>query len=265
MNASSITLRTQVEVLAAKTRPPSSLGAGMLRISCVFRVNQSLAASPASRRQRHARPRRPLRRALDAPRRRRPLGPSRGPRALPPRLPGRNRRRTDPAAALCPPLFSFRQKSSFRVLGLQQVAIGGPDKRALGDLWVDVFGLRRKGSFRSEKENVDEDILELGRGPLAVEVDIMQPLDPDRAPKVHVPPLNHIGLWIDDLPAAVDALAAKGVRFTPGGIRKGAAGFDVAFIHPKGNDAAPRSGQGVLIELVQAPAHVIKAFDAIDE
>jgi len=50
------------------------------------------------------------------------------------------------------------------------------------------------------------------------------------------------------------------VRFTPGGIRKGAAGFDVCFIHPKGNEQFPRGGEGVLIELVQAPPEVISAF-----
>lgn len=149
------------------------------------------------------------------------------------------------------------------MLGLQQVAIGGPNKQALSKLWVDVFGLTKKGSFQSEKENVDEDILQCGRGPFAVEVDIMQPINPDKSPKVHVPPLNHIGLWIDDLPKAVEELQAKGVRFTPGGIRKGAAGFNVAFIHPKGNEATPLSGEGVLIELVQAPDNVIKAFDEL--
>ncbi|KAE8894421.1 hypothetical protein PF005_g14586 [Phytophthora fragariae] len=155
--------------------------------------------------------------------------------------------------------------STFRVLGLQQVAVGGPSKSALSRLWVDTFGLAKKGSFRSERENVDEDILQCGRGPFAVEVDIMQPIDAAKAPKVHVPPLNHIGLWVDDLPACVDELAQKGVRFTPGGIRKGAAGFNVAFIHPKGNEAAPLSGEGVLIELVQAPDNIIKAFDAVKE
>lgn len=162
-------------------------------------------------------------------------------------------------------LLKHPQKSSFRVLGLQQIAIGGVDKQALSHLWVDIFGLAKKGDFRSERENVDEDILQCGRGPFAVEVDIMQPIDATKSPKVHVPPLNHIGLWIDDLPAAVAELTAKGMRFTPGGIRKGAAGFDVVFIHPKGNDATPLSGEGVLIELVQAPQSVIQAFDALKE
>ena len=40
----------------------------------------------------------------------------------------------------------------------------------------------------------------------------------------------------------------------------GAAGHDVCFIHPKGNDEFPLSGRGVLIELVQAPPEVIEAF-----
>ena len=52
------------------------------------------------------------------------------------------------------------------------------------------------------------------------------------------------------------------MRFAPGGIRRGAAGHDVCFIHPRGNEQLPLSGEGVLIELVQAPAEVIAAFEA---
>ncbi|MFO7564507.1 MAG: VOC family protein [Enhygromyxa sp.] len=141
----------------------------------------------------------------------------------------------------------------FRILGLQQVAIGGTDKSALRSLWVDLLGVPAHSSYRSEAENVDEDILELG----AVELDLMQPIDPSKRPKVHEPALNHIGLWVDDLPAAVEWLTAQGVRFTPGGIRKGAAGHEVCFIHPKGNDDFPRGGEGVLIELVQAPRQML--------
>jgi lactoylglutathione lyase len=148
----------------------------------------------------------------------------------------------------------------FRVLGIQQIAVGGLDKGRLRKLWIDTLGLTRTGEFRSERENVDEDIAVAGSGPLKVEVDLMQPLDPAKSPKVHDPALNHVGLWIDDLHAAVAWLEAAGVRFTPGGIRKGAAGFDVCFIHPKGNEAAPIGGEGVLIELVQAPPEVVAAF-----
>ena len=147
----------------------------------------------------------------------------------------------------------------FRILGLQQIAIGGADKERLRALWVDLLGLTVTGSFRSEPENVDEDICALGSGVSAVEVDLMQPIDADKKPAVNQTPLNHVGLWVDDLPAAVAWMSASGVRFAPGGIRRGAAGHDICFIHPKGNDEFPRGGEGVLIELVQAPADVIAA------
>ena len=151
----------------------------------------------------------------------------------------------------------------FKVLGLQQVAIGAPSKERLRALWVDKLGLDVTGTFRSERENVDEDICTLGRGAFKVEVDLMQPIDPDKKPAVHATPLNHIGLWVDDLRRAVAWLSASGVRFAPGGIRRGASGHDVCFMHPKGNDAFPIGGEGVLIELVQAPPEVISAFAAM--
>lgn len=147
----------------------------------------------------------------------------------------------------------------FRVLGVQQLAVGGLDKGPLRRLWVELLGLRPVGRYRSESENVDEDIVELGEGPNRVEVDLMQPLDPTARPRVHEPALNHVGLWVDDLGAAVAWLEARGVRFTPGGIRKGAAGHDVCFIHPKGDERSPVGGAGVLIELVQAPPELIAA------
>ena len=148
----------------------------------------------------------------------------------------------------------------FKVLGLQQIALGALDKQALRALWVDQLGLAVTGSYRSERENVDEDICRLGSGAHAVEVDLMQPLDAQRKPAVHATPLNHVGLWIDDLPAAVAWLTARGLRFAPGGIRPGAAGHDICFIHPRASDEFPLAGEGVLIELVQAPPEVIRAL-----
>jgi lactoylglutathione lyase len=145
----------------------------------------------------------------------------------------------------------------FRVLGVQQIAIGGPSKAALRRLWVELLGVPAAGTYRSEAENVDEDILSIG----GVEIDLMEPIDPAKIPKVHEPRLNHLGLWVDDLRAAVAWLGEQGVRFAPGGIRRGAAGHEVCFIHPKGNEASPLGGEGVLIELVQAPPEMIAALD----
>ena len=153
----------------------------------------------------------------------------------------------------------------FRILGIQQIAVGSLDKRSLRRLWIETLGLTPSGNARSESENVDEDIAVLGSGPFKVEVDLMQPLDPEARPRVHEPALNHVGLWVDDLPAAVDWLRARGVRFTTGGIRKGAAGHDICFIHPKSSPAAPIGGEGVLIELVQAPPEVIEALQGASD
>jgi len=149
----------------------------------------------------------------------------------------------------------------FRVLGVQQIAIGARDKQALRRLWLDTLGLELVAEKTMERENVSEDIAAAGAGPFRVEVDLMQPIDPDKKPAVHEVPLNHVGLGVDDLPKAVEWLTAHGVRFTPGGIRKGAAGYDICFIHPKGNAESPIGGEGVLIELVQAPEDVIQAFE----
>ena len=137
-----------------------------------------------------------------------------------------------------------------KVLGIQQIAVSGLDKNRLRELWVDTLGLELSGNYKSESENVDEDIATLGSGSFKVEVDLMQPLDPGGKPRVQSPPLNHVGLWVDDLPVAVAWLKERGLRFAPGGIRKGASGFDICFIHPKANEEFPLCGEGVLIELV---------------
>lgn len=134
----------------------------------------------------------------------------------------------------------------FKVLGVQQIALGNLDKNVLSAFWSDTLGIPKVGNYQSEKENVNEDILRIGQGETAVEIDLMQPLDPEKSPQVHKVALNHFGLWIDDLPACVQYLEANGVKMTPGGIRRGAAGFDVAFVHPK-------STGGILLELVQHP------------
>ena len=150
----------------------------------------------------------------------------------------------------------------FKILGIQQIAIGGESKVRLRKLWVDLLGFEYKSTFVSERENVDEDICAMGQGVHEIEVDLMQPLDLEKKPAVHQTPLNHIGLWVDDLPKAVEWLSAQGLRFAPGGIRQGAAGHDITFVHPKGNAEFPFCGEGVLIELVQAPPAIIAGLSS---
>lgn len=83
------------------------------------------------------------------------------------------------------------------MLGLQQIAIGSTDRSALNTLWLDILGLNVKARHRIESENVEEDILELGSPPNQVEVDLMTPIDANASPRVHSPPLNHVGVCIE--------------------------------------------------------------------
>ncbi|GMH72071.1 hypothetical protein TrVE_jg7277 [Triparma verrucosa] len=167
------------------------------------------------------------------------------------------------------PSFSLRSFSSsnavkpFRILGVQQIALGSLSLSGLSSLWVDTFEAKEVKRFKSEKENVDEIVTEIGRGLGKVEIDLMMPLDPTKSPKVNTPALNHLGLWVDDLPSAVSYLESKSFKFTPGGIRPGAAGHDICFLHPKPKEG--KGGEGVLIELVQAPKSVIDMYDSAPE
>lgn len=74
----------------------------------------------------------------------------------------------------------------FRILGVQQIALGSTDKQGTATLWQDIFGLQPHSTKRIEKENVEEDILKLGaaKSPFVVEIDLMQPIDPEKSPKV---------------------------------------------------------------------------------
>lgn len=80
------------------------------------------------------------------------------------------------------------KEKPFRILGLQQIAVGSTDQEGLRLLWKDILGLPQVGTFRSASENVDEDILILGDDDNGepVEVDLMTPLDPNKRPKVRV-------------------------------------------------------------------------------
>jgi lactoylglutathione lyase len=133
----------------------------------------------------------------------------------------------------------------FRILGIQQIAVGGPTSSACARCGWTCFGLQVRSTFVSERENVDEDICALGSGPTAVEVDLMQPLDPERKPAVHATPLNHVGLWVDDLPRAVrvDDGARRALRpgRHPQGCRR-----PRHLLHPpaSGNDEFPLGGRG---------------------
>lgn len=87
-----------------------------------------------------------------------------------------------------------------------------------------------------------------GRG--AGRVELLEPTDADSAIgrflTRHGPGLHHICLTVPDLEAALDRGRVAGAEVLAPGIRVGAEGSRVAFIHP-------RSTGGVLLELREEP------------
>lgn len=45
---------------------------------------------------------------------------------------------------------SFSTQRPFRILGLQQIAIGGLSKQELSNFWVDALGVEKTGTYRAE-------------------------------------------------------------------------------------------------------------------
>ncbi len=149
----------------------------------------------------------------------------------------------------------------FRVLGLQQIAIGGLDKGALTGLWTGLLGVEKVGDYVSESENVDEDILRLGDGPHAVEIDLMQPLDPERSPegaRADAQPRRCVDRRPRGLRRLADASRACGSRRV-GSARVRRATTCASSIR-RATTTRPAAAKGVLIELVQAPPDVIAAL-----
>lgn len=87
-----------------------------------------------------------------------------------------------------------------------------------------------------------------GRG--AGRVELLEPTGPDspiaRFLDRHGPGLHHLCLRVPDVEEAVRRARAVGAEVIPPGIREGAGGRRVAFLHP-------RSAGGVLLELTEAP------------
>jgi methylmalonyl-CoA/ethylmalonyl-CoA epimerase len=81
-------------------------------------------------------------------------------------------------------------------------------------------------------------------------VELIQPTDPDGPIARYLDKrgegLHHVAYRVDDLAGTLRDLAARGVRLIDAAPRRGAHGWQVAFIHPE-------SCAGVLTELVEEP------------
>jgi methylmalonyl-CoA/ethylmalonyl-CoA epimerase len=111
--------------------------------------------------------------------------------------------------------------------------------------WADALGLEVSGLDTVESEGVKVAFLETGGS----RIELLEPTDADSVVGRHIrrrgEGIHHVTLEVRDLDGALARAREKGVRVVGGGVREGAQGRRVAFLHPAGTG-------GVLVELVAA-------------
>lgn len=111
-------------------------------------------------------------------------------------------------------------------------------------LYEALLGTPPSGRETIESEGVRVAFFGEGAG----RVELLEPTVPDspvaRFLQRRGPGLHHVCLVVEDLDAALVRAADRGVETLPPGIRVGAGGHRVAFLHP-------RSAGGVLLELAE--------------
>lgn len=125
---------------------------------------------------------------------------------------------------------------------LDHVAIAVPDLEAAIATFSSILGSSVSGRERVESEQVNVAFFELG----SARLELLEPTAPDspvgRFLSKRGPGLHHIALAVPDIEAALKRCRAAGVETVGDAPRPGAAGRQVAFLHP-------RSTGGVLLEL----------------
>jgi len=129
---------------------------------------------------------------------------------------------------------------------VDHIGVAVPDlERALG-VWRDVLGLELQDIEVVPDQKVK--VAKLRAGESVIE--LLEPTEEDSPVGRFLVRsgggIHHICLEVEDLEAALEAFAAKGLRLIDEKPRCGAGGHRIAFVHPK-------SMGGVLLELTEAP------------
>ncbi|RJK98168.1 methylmalonyl-CoA epimerase [Vallicoccus soli] len=130
---------------------------------------------------------------------------------------------------------------------IDHVGVAVRDLDAAVAFYETTFGMRKVHEEVNEEQGVREAMMAVGDGPDRVQ--LLAPVS-DASPIARFlersgEGVQQVAYAVDDVRAAADDLRAKGLRLLYDEPRRGTAGSQVNFVHPK--DAG-----GVLVELVQA-------------
>jgi methylmalonyl-CoA/ethylmalonyl-CoA epimerase len=128
---------------------------------------------------------------------------------------------------------------------IDHVAVAVPDLEQALSFWSDALGLKASEIETVESEQVKMAFLPLG----ATRIELLEAIT-DESPVARFVQgrgggIHHLTLEVSDLPLLLEQLGERGVKVLGDGMRVGAGGRQVAFLHPK-------SAGGVLVELVAA-------------
>ncbi len=139
--------------------------------------------------------------------------------------------------------------SSFKILGIEHVAIAVNESRTLAEFFNETLHIPAGGKEVIADQGVSTDIYDTGGG----KVELLEPVIPDSPISKFLSKrgegIHHIAFRVDDIHAAIEELIAQGVQMIDTSPRTGAEGLLIAFVHPA-------STPGVLVELCQEPEGV---------
>jgi methylmalonyl-CoA/ethylmalonyl-CoA epimerase len=132
------------------------------------------------------------------------------------------------------------------IFRVNHIAVVVPDVSAALGFWRDALGLELARVERNEREQVEIAFLPVGES----EIELIAPTGEDSGVARYLHKtgggLHHICLEVDDISAALESLAAKGVELINEAARTRDDGIRYAFVHP-------RATGGVLLELYELP------------